>query len=416
MNQLEPESGFVCNMESDCYIDTAMTDVEIVKASGFNILARGRRYGRQWLLKGLRSEFQGSTQMTRQLMKEFEIHSRLNHSGVVRAIGFEEFEGLGKCIVEEWIEGRTLADVIRNGDLAPKLRRRLIRQIIETVAYIHGKGVVHRDLKPSNIMIRNAGGEAVLIDFGLADADDYVELKRPAGTDGFISPEQRASGGARTSDDVYSLGVIMRDLCPEYGKIARRCTGPVENRPADASALLSLIDRYDRRPRILAGALLFVAVITLLGFAGARISSLQRSSQEAHDRVTVLKDSLRNVTDRMIETQHELRNIEEYNRLCETTVKEGHRRIDSVLTVYDRNIFGRMTHENAAAFTPAVNRLLDDLRQSTEDYCASLDSCGIQVHDLEQTRLDLYNYYTVTMSTYHNKWINKIFPEMTPMR
>lgn len=409
MNQIEPESGFVGSAESDCYIDTVMTDVEIIRVSATNVLARGRRYGRQWLLKGLRREFQDSTQMVRQLMKEFEIHSRLNHPGVVQAIGFEEIEGIGRCIVEEWVDGKTLAEIMREGKLTLKERRRLVRQIAGSVAYLHGKGVVHRDLKPSNVMIRNAGGEPVIIDFGLADTDDYVELKSPAGTEGFISPQQREEGGAHTSDDVYSLGVIINDLCPEYSRIARRCVGPLGKRPEDARALLSMIERNDRRPLIGAGALVGVVTLALLFFAGIRISSLSRSSQEAQTRVAVLTDSLSEVT---LELQH----IEDYARLRETTMKEGQRRIDSVLLAYDSEVFGPMTAEQLSAFTPAINRLLNDLQQTAEDYSASLDSVGLQAHDIEQTRLDLYNYYTINMANYHSRWMKKLFPQMNLTR
>lgn len=409
MNQIEPESGFVGSAESDCYIDTVMTDVEIIRVSSKNVLARGRRYGRQWLLKGLRPELQDSTQVVRQLMKEFEIHSRLNHPGVVQAIGFEEIEGIGRCIVEEWIDGQTLSDILREGKLTLKERKRLVRQITESVAYLHGKGVVHRDLKPSNVMIRNAGGEPVIIDFGMADTDDYVELKGPAGTEGFISPQQREEGGAHTSDDVYSLGVIIKDLCPEYSRIARRCVGPLRKRPKDARTLLSMIERNNRRPQIVAGALVGVVTLALLLLAGVRMSSLSHSSQEAQTRVAVLTDSLS-------EVKLELQRIEDYALLRERVMDEGRQRIDSVLLAYDSGIFGQMTAEQFSAFSPAVNRLLNDLQQTAEDYCSSLDSVGLQAQDIEQTRLDLYNYYTITMSNYHSKWIKRIFPEMNLTR
>ncbi|MDE6512618.1 MAG: serine/threonine protein kinase [Muribaculaceae bacterium] len=409
MNQIEPESGFVGSAESECYIGSAMTDVEILCATGSNVLARGRRYGRQWLLKGLRPEFRDSTQMLRQLTKEFEIHSRLNHPGVAQAVGFEEIEGIGRCVVEEWVDGTTLADAMRRGSLTAKERKRIVRQIVGSVAYLHGKGVVHRDLKPSNVMIRNAGDEPVLIDFGLADTDDYVELKSPAGTEGFISPQQRESGGAHPSDDVYSLGVIIKDLCPAYGRIARRCMGPLERRPADARALLRLIERTDRRPRILGGASVGVIALALLLFAGLRMSTLSRSSQQARARVEVLTDSLS-------EVRRQLQQIEVYDRLRENAIEEGHRRVDSVLIAYDTEVFGPMTAAQVNAVTPAVNRLLADLRQTAENYCESLDSCGLRAHDIEQTRIELYNYYTITMANYHSKWMKKMFPQMNQMR
>lgn len=206
----EQESGYIGMEESGCYIGSAMRDVEILHITATNIIARGRRYGRQWFIKGLREEFRDSTAMRRQLLKEFEIHSRLRHPSVVQVVGLEEIEGVGLCIVQEWVEGTTLREALRKGALNAHDRKQLMYRLTDTVASLHRSGVVHRDLKPSNVMIRNIGREIALIDFGLADTSDYMEWKQPAGTTGFISPEQLQSGGADPADDVYSLGVLMR--------------------------------------------------------------------------------------------------------------------------------------------------------------------------------------------------------------
>ena len=61
---------------------------------------------------------------------------------------------------------------------------------MDALEYIHGKQTAHRDLKPSNIMITRNGQHVKLIDFGLSDTDDYAVYKQPAGTEGYISPEQ----------------------------------------------------------------------------------------------------------------------------------------------------------------------------------------------------------------------------------
>lgn len=185
----DTESGYLESGESESYVGSTMSDVEILHVSTTNVLARGRRYGRMWFLKGLREEFRESAGMRRRLIKEFELHSRLRHPAIVQVVGLEEIEGLGLCIVQEWIEGKTLREALINGDLkSGKERRKVLREVTEVVAYLHGAGVVHRDLKPSNVMIRNIGREIVLIDFGLADSGDYVEMKQPAGTTGYISP------------------------------------------------------------------------------------------------------------------------------------------------------------------------------------------------------------------------------------
>ncbi len=421
---IEVESGYIGEAESSCYVRSAMSDVEIIRVSSSNIIARGRRYGRYWLLKGLREELQGSTLMRRRLMKEFEIHSRLLNPAVAQAVALEEIEGLGLCIVEEWVDGKTLAELIRKDALSKPDKRRIMREIIKATAYLHGKGVVHRDLKPSNIMVREAGGEAVLIDFGLADTDDYAEIKQPAGTEGFISPEQRLSGGAETSDDVYSLGVIMLELCREYGSIARKCIGSVERRPKDAGALLKALDSHDRKPKKIAVSVISLFITTLVLFAAIHIKTLSEASEFSEKQVAniteensnnarlvaELSDSLNIVSNRMKKAEKALQSIEEYNQSVENAFKEGHRQIDNTLDRYDRYVFSRFTPEDHEDYAKAWSRMNNELFQIADCFSKSTETSGLTPNDREKVRLDMVQYYTVKLPKYQEKWTKRIFP------
>ncbi|MDE6023273.1 MAG: hypothetical protein K2G13_07200, partial [Muribaculaceae bacterium] len=125
------ESGYIGMEESGCYIGSEMRDVEILHITATNVIARGHRYGRQWFIKGLREEFRESTAMRRQLFKEFEVDSRLRHPSVVQAVGLEEIEGIGLCIVQEWVEGITLLEALRQGGLNARARRLLMLRLTE---------------------------------------------------------------------------------------------------------------------------------------------------------------------------------------------------------------------------------------------------------------------------------------------
>ena len=428
MTLMETESGYVGEAESSCYVGNSMTDVEVIRVTAINVIARGRRYGRQWLLKGLREELRDSTAMRRQLIKEFEIHSRLLNPAVVQAIGMEDIKGLGTCIVEEWIEGKTLSELIRAGNLTKGDRRRLMRETINAVAYLHRKGIVHRDLKPANIMVRDAGGEAVLIDLGLADTDDYVELKQPAGTVGFISPEQMQSGGAQTSDDVYSLGVIMLELCPEYASIGRKCIRPVKRRPKDARALLKALDRHDRRLRRATVSILSLIMVMIVILGVIRIRILSEATKEAEKNMAAisevnrrnaalvedLTDSLIKVSGRMNDAETELRRAEEYNGTVENVYKKGHRQIDETLARYDRNIFSKFTPGDNEDYTKAWSRMNNELLQFAESFSNSAAAAALTDTDREKVRLDMIQYYTVNASKYQEKWIKRIFPTYQP--
>lgn len=340
----EVESGFVEEAEVTGPFFSRFTDVEVLRVSQTNVVARGRRYGRLWLLKGLSPELRASAAGHRRLMKEFDVHSCLRHPSVVQAVNMEEVEGLGQCIVMEWVEGRVLADLLREGQLSRHERKRIMREIIVAADYLHRNGVVHRDLKPSNIMVRNAGGSIAIIDFGLADTDSHVELKQAAGTRGFISPEQLEHGGADPADDVYSLGVIMNQLCPAYRGLARRCTSRRERRPADAGVLLRLIDRRKSWLQLALGAGLGVVVLAA-GAAGVRqiylledaSHNLEEASLHSDKRVNELvlenkrnaeyaahlSDSLSKVYARMEEAEAELSRETAYTQLYRKMYEAG---------------------------------------------------------------------------------------------
>lgn len=423
-NSEDRESGFIGMPEESSYVDSVMRDIEVLRITKTNVIARGRRYGRLWFIKALREELRDSVTMRKQLLKEFEIHSRLRHPAVVQAVGLENIDGLGLCIVEEWVEGITLREALQNGNINSSERRRIIHDIVKAISYLHSRGIVHRDLKPSNVMIRDIGREIVIIDFGLADTADYVEIKAPAGTPGFISPEQMHSGGAEPADDVYSLGVIMAELTPGYSAISRRCIKPLSERPADASNLLKLLDRRARRPKILMTAMIVIAIGFLVAFAIMRISSLERAARDSDIKmaelnirnadnislVSALKDSLSTMQGNLDNAKDELAKISRYENLKQSTLKEGYRLVDNALARADKDVFSKITPEDAYKYTDKIIELTNKLTSAIDTYCTARQSSSLQREDLEKIRADLYNYVGVKLSEYQNTWLKRINP------
>lgn len=257
-------SGFLSDTDVIAEMTSTFADAEVVSRSNSFFTARATRYGRRWILKGINPESSDDVLARQQLLKEFEILSALSHPGIVRFSGIEEVDGLGLCIIMEWIEGPTLEEALKRGIFSRDDRRRLMLEIVEAVAYLHSKGIVHRDLKPSNIMVRQNGLSAVIIDFGLADTDAFTVVKYPAGTKGYVSERQQKSNTPDTSDDVYSLGVIMTSLYPEYSAIVRRCKSSSDKRYANASKLLQAFRRRSRLGRrIIYSSIAFAALCVI---------------------------------------------------------------------------------------------------------------------------------------------------------
>ena len=117
-------------------VSPVFTEVQLISEGDINILGKGKRYGRWWLLKGLQPDLSELTQYVEMLHKEFELLMKAQHPGIVQATGLEDVPGLGECIVMEYVEGTTLKEVMEQG-LSSRTAARLMDELTDAVAYIH---------------------------------------------------------------------------------------------------------------------------------------------------------------------------------------------------------------------------------------------------------------------------------------
>ena len=270
-------------------VSDRFTQLTTVSTRDHNTLTKGKRYGRWYLLKSLNADVAGQSVYQEMLNKEFELTMRAQHQGVVQAIGMENVPTLGRCIVMEWVEGQNMSEWL-DGDTTREERCCVMGQLLDAVKYLHEQGIAHRDLKPSNIMITHNGKQVKIIDFGLADTDAHAVLKQPAGTERYMAPEQTSSAQADVRNDIYSLGVIMRqmDLGRIYNRAAARCLRPIDERYQSIASLQHDLQRWHAVRHWLR-----IGAVSLLVVAGlATLWTMSRPAPvEANSR---LVDSLRN--------------------------------------------------------------------------------------------------------------------------
>ncbi len=260
-------------------ISQTFTDVEIITTSEINVVAKAKRYGRWWLLKGLQKEVVQEAGYQQRLRKELEILMLLQHPFIVAPYGIEEVAGLGRCIVMEYVDGTTLKEWLLNKKHNRQERRRVAMELTEAVAYIHSKGIVHRDLKPENIIITNNGENVKLIDFGLADTDSYAVLKQPAGTRQYMSPEQAQTAVADSRNDIYSLGIIFSRMDIGQKSVINKCLLPIDRRYQHIEELRHDLQSHEGRAGRAVIAVLAIAVTILIMVTGWQWQKMSRQEK-----------------------------------------------------------------------------------------------------------------------------------------
>ena len=224
-------SGFI--EEDNFNIANQFSNIELIHNSknGYSELYKAKRYGKWYALKRLTDKEKDNPRYQSLLEKEFDIAIQLSHQNIVQTISFENIPQLGRCIVQEFIDGVTWNDFFSKNNISKKETFRILGELCDAITYIHNKQIVHRDIKPNNILITRDGHHVKLIDFGLADKDDFDILKEPAGTTAFASPEQQKRNKIDNRSDIYALGKIIQDVSYQSFKIKRITKKCLEENP-----------------------------------------------------------------------------------------------------------------------------------------------------------------------------------------
>jgi len=199
---------------------------ELIGRGGMSNVYSGRdeRLGRQVAIKLLKSSLAGDPVFRTRFRQEAQAASRMAHPTIVRVFDAGEervaeaggFEGIVPFIVMEFVEGRLLKDVIKEGALDSAEAIRITEGILTALEYSHRAGVVHRDIKPGNVMITH-GGQVKVMDFGIARAisDSSATVAQTTailGTAQYFSPEQARGESVDARTDLYSTGVVLFEM------------------------------------------------------------------------------------------------------------------------------------------------------------------------------------------------------------
>ena len=179
------------------------------------------RLGRTVAIKRLRTDLASDATFQARFRREAQSSAALNHPAIVAVYDTGEEitpDGIHQpYIVMEYVAGRTLRDILREGrKILPERALEIGSDVLSALEYSHKAGIIHRDIKPGNVML-TPNGDVKVMDFGIARAmsDGQQTMTQTAavvGTAQYLSPEQARGETVDSRSDVYSAGCLLYEL------------------------------------------------------------------------------------------------------------------------------------------------------------------------------------------------------------
>jgi serine/threonine protein kinase len=177
-------------------------------------------------IKVIHPEFAGDGDVAERFLREAMTAAQMEHPHVASATDYGTISGGGGYLVMQYVEGKSLRDVLdEEGALGWVRACDIAAQVADALAAAHAKGFVHRDLKPDNVMLqpKDDGGRLVkVLDFGIARvaSDSVVGQGRRTltrvgtviGTPGYMAPEQALGEPVDYRADLYALGLLVHEM------------------------------------------------------------------------------------------------------------------------------------------------------------------------------------------------------------
>jgi serine/threonine-protein kinase len=181
------------------------------------------RLGRVVAIKRLRTDLASDATFQARFRREAQSAASLNHPAIVAVYDTGEepaADGSGVSqpyIVMEYVAGRTLRDILREGrKILPERALEITSGVLSALDYSHRAGIIHRDIKPGNVML-TPSGDVKVMDFGIARAisdasSTMTQTAAVVGTAQYLSPEQARGETVDSRSDVYSAGCLLYEL------------------------------------------------------------------------------------------------------------------------------------------------------------------------------------------------------------
>ena len=216
---------------SESNFSTEYTNLRPLHTSSYgnSRLFTAQNNGRKVVIKALKADRADNAQCRASLRSEYDVTASLDNKFIRKAIDFVRIEGLGDCIVFEYIDGKSLAEHVRVGTLTEKQVKNVLVDVCDGLSYLHRNNVVHCNLKPENVIVTAADCRAKLIDIGIPETDPDADRELLIKEMEFIAPEIIKGESFDNRADIFSLGKTMefigeRNITRQFLTVATHCT------------------------------------------------------------------------------------------------------------------------------------------------------------------------------------------------
>ena len=195
---------------------------EVIGHGGMGVVYKARHalMDRIVAIKMLQAQLISDSMSVKRFQQESKSASRINHPNVITVYDFGISPNGQPFIVMDYLEGESLADIIKNdGQVGVERSIKILAQACDALGHAHKQGVLHRDVKPTNFVLINYDEEkdfVKVVDFGVAklmnatpDGQRLTQAGEVCGSPVYMSPEQCTGAELDQRSDIYSMGIVV---------------------------------------------------------------------------------------------------------------------------------------------------------------------------------------------------------------
>lgn len=343
---------------------SAYNDFKEVASSGCYVLMKARKFGRWFLMKGLKEEYRGKEPYESLLKQEFELGRRLEHPNIIEYQYLKEIPGYGNMILMDNIIGCPLDQYLTtHPDLPSKIR--IVEQLCAGLEYLRRHQVVLDQLNTADVFIPELGGNVKIIDLGVAaHAEEQVATGEVAAD--AASPAKGKVKADATRSDIYALGKVLEemDFPRKYNEVIEKCCeSDSHDRYPDFDSFLNAFHQADKRqtvaywlvPLVIVAIFVVIFAVSHLKGNGSAEPAASTTTEQAENPDSIQQAATQPKTQPQDNQEQVAASSDTIPVDIDQLSAEGYQGINAIFKPYERTALRGVSSELFAKMVKEVN-------------------------------------------------------------